>query len=198
MTSYFPVIELAKAAPVIPAGTSTAGTAALQIGRAAGATMIATTRSAQNATFLKDQGASHVFVDTGSDLAAFLRQVTDGAGIHATFDPVGGDFPMRYGPALAKRAKVMIYGTLTEVFPQVPFVDMWQANAWLHMYSLFNYVEDLEAQKRGTGYVYASLANRTLTPLIDKVYPMEGYIDAWRYLEQPRETHGKVVIETGA
>ncbi|MEM9132573.1 MAG: zinc-binding dehydrogenase [Actinomycetota bacterium] len=202
MTAYYPVIEMARAAPgtniLVPAATSTAGTAALQIGRATGATMIGTTRSAENEPFLRDNGAGHVYVDDGSDLAAFLLDATDGVGVHGVFDPIGADFPSRYGPALAKGAQLMLYGLLTEKMPEIPYAAMWQSNAWLHMYSLFNYVEDLEAQRRGTGYVYAGLADGTLTPLVDKVFPMEGYIDAWRYLEQPRTRHGKVVIETGA
>ena len=92
----------------------------------------------------------------------------------------------------------MLYGTLTEKLPAIPYVYMWQSNAWLHMYSLFNYVEDTAAQKRGTDYVYAGLTDGTLKPLVDKVYPMEQYIEAWRYLEKPRTQHGKVVIDTGA
>jgi len=31
---------------------------------------------------------------------------------------------------------------------------------------------------------------------VDRVFPMEGYIDAWRYLSGPRESFGKVVIDT--
>ena len=48
MTAYYPVVEIANAAPgvniLVPAGTSTAGNAALEIARMRGATTIATTR----------------------------------------------------------------------------------------------------------------------------------------------------------
>ena len=202
MTAYYPIIEMSKAEPgvniLVAAATGTAGNAALQIGRAAGATMIATTRSADSIDYLKQSGADHVYVDDGSDLAGFLKEKTNGVGVHGVFDPIGADFPLRYGPALARDAKLMLYGTLTEKLPAIPYVYMWQSNAWLHMYSLFNYVEDTAAQKRGTDYVYAGLTDGTLKPLVDKVYPMEQYIEAWRYLEKPRTQHGKVVIDTGA
>ena len=202
MTAYYPVVEMSKAKPgvniLVTAATGTAGNAALQIGRAAGATMIATTRSAGSVNYLKESGANHVYVDDGSDLAAYLKEVTNDVGVHGVFDPIGADFPSRYSPALARDAKLMLYGSLTEKLPDIPHIDMWQNNAWLHMYSLFNYVEDPAAKKRGTDYVYAGLSDGTLKPLIDKIYPMEQYIEAWRYLEKPRETHGKVVIDTGA
>jgi len=202
MTAYYPIIELSKAAPGVnilsTAATSTAGNAALQIGRAAGATMIGTTRSEASVDYLKNSGADHVYVGDGTGLADFIKEVTDGVGVHGVFDPIGANYPSLYGPALARGAKLMLYGLLTEKLPEIPYVDMWQSNAWLHMYSLFNYVEDEAAKQRGLAYVYDGLANGTLKPLIDKVYPMEGYIEAWRYLEKPRAQHGKVVIETGA
>ncbi len=201
MTAYYPIIEMCKAEPgvniLVTAATGTAGNAALQIGRAAGATMIATTRSASNIDYLITSGADHVYVDDGSNLATYLKGVSGGVGVHGVFDPIGADFPSRYGPALAHDAKLILYGSLTEKLPDIPHVDLWQSNAWLHMYSLFNYVENLAAQQRGTDYVYKGLLDGTLKPLIDKVYPMEQYIDAWRYLEKPRTQHGKVVITTG-
>ncbi|WP_164743061.1 zinc-binding dehydrogenase [Mesorhizobium sp. Z1-4] len=201
MTAYYPVVELACAGSgvniLVPAGTSTAGTAALQIGRLRGATMIATTRSEKNRGYLLDSGADHVFVDNGGDLAGFLLDATGGVGIHGSFDPIGADFVLRYGPAMARDAKLMLYGLLTEELPRVPYVDMWQKNAWLHMYSLFNYVEDQDTQDRGTAFVYNALSEGSLKPNVDRVFPMEGYVDAWRYLSGPREHHGKVVIDTG-
>lgn len=202
MTAYYPVMEMSQAREgvniLVPAGTSTAGNAALQIGRAAGATMIATTRSEASRDYLLASGASHVYVDDGSDLAAFIMEATGGTGIHGAFDPIGADFPSRYGPALAKNAKLMLYGLLEEKLPEIPYVDMWQSNAWLHMYSLFNYVEDQAAQDRGTAYVYKGLSDGSLKANIDRTFPMEAYIEAWRYLSKPRTSHGKVVIETDA
>lgn len=200
MTAYYPVIEMAGGKKgvniLVPAATSTAGNAALQIGRLSGATMIATTRSAKNRDYLIASGADHVYVDDGSDLAAFILEATGGVGTHASFDPVGGDFMSRYSPALAQGAKLMLYGTLNEEMPKVPYVDMWQKNAWLHMYSLFNYVEDPDTQTRGTHFVYNALATGKLKPNVDRVFPMAGFIDAWRYLAGPRDHYGKVVIDT--
>ena len=103
----------------------------------------------------------------------------------------------RYSPALAKGATIFFYGTLDGVFPQLPIVDMLQANATFHPYSLFNYVENPEALQRGLDFVYAALKQGQIAPQIDRVYPMDQYRDAWDYLSQPRESHGKVVVETG-
>ena len=201
MTAYFPVVELGGAAPgrniLVPAATSTAGNAALQIGRLCGATMIATTRSEANRRYLLDSGADHVFVDQGGDLERFLLDVTEGAGVHASFDPVGSDFMNRYANAMAKGGRLFLYGALTGRFADPPYVPMFQRNLWLHAYSLFNYVEDSEANARGRAYVYEALADGRLKPQVDRVFPMEGYVDAWRYMKSARTSYGKVVVETG-
>ena len=73
---------------------------------------------------------------------------------------------------------------------------MFQVNATFHPYSLFNYVENAEMKNRGTDFVYKSLKEGKLKPNIDRTYPMEEYRNAWEYLKEPRDKHGKVVIET--
>lgn len=202
MTAYFPMVEMGKAAPgrvmFIPAGTSTAGGAVLQIARMHGATTISTTRSEANRQYLLDQGADHVFVDNGSDIAAFLTDVTQGAGPDLAFDPVGGDFMERYAMAMAKGGTMLIYGGLTGTYSTPPFLAMVQRNLWFRAYSLFNFVENAEACARGKAFVYEALSSGKLRPTIDRVFPMEGYVDAWRYLKGKRDNHGKVVVKTGA
>ena len=79
----------------------------------------------------------------------------------------------------------------------MPIVDIFQENATVHLYSLFNYVEDSKLQAEGTAFVYDALADGSLVPNIDRVYPMEGYREAWDYFSQPRTKTGKVMIETG-
>jgi len=201
MTAYYPIVELCKAAPgkhiLVTAATGTAGNAALNIGAMFGANMIATTRFEENCDYLLDSGASHVIVSGNNELAETLRKMTEGHGIDAVFDPVGAGMIAQYSPALARDATIFFYGTLDGAFPQLPIVDMFQANAIFHPYSLFNYVEDLQMQDKGTAFVYNALENGKLAPNIDRVYPMEEYREAWEYLSQPRTKHGKVVIETG-
>ncbi|MEM7337645.1 MAG: zinc-dependent alcohol dehydrogenase family protein [Actinomycetota bacterium] len=203
MTAYYPVIEMAKAAPgvnvLVPAGTSTAGNAAIEIARLRGATSIATTRHERNREYLENSGATHVFVDDGAtDLAEFILDATNGVGVHLAFDPVGGDFPARYAPAMAKNGILALYGLLAGSFPTFPVVPMFQSSGWLHAYSVFNYVQDADACARGIAFVHDSIAAGVLQPTIDRVYPMEGYVDAWHYLRGERTTFGKVVVETGA
>jgi len=202
MTAYFPLAEISKVGPgdhvLATAATSTAGAASLQIGRILGVTMIGTTRFEPNADYLQRMGADHVIVTGGGcDLASRIKEITGGKGVDMVFDPVGAGLIAQYSPALARNARICFYGTLDAVWPALPFVDMLQTNAIFHPYSLFNYVEDERMCAKGKAFVYDMLAQGRIRPSIDRVYPMEKYLEAFDYLRQPRKTHGKVVIETG-
>ncbi len=200
LTAYFPVVEVTKAAPdksiLVTAGSSTAGTAALQIGRMMGANMITTTRFDYNREFLHSVGADHVYVATeGADLAEFIREATDGKGFDLAFDAIGAGYMNRYSSAMAQDSEIMFYGLLDGKWPEAPLFDMFQTNTVFRAYSLFNYVENPEMIEKGKTFVYEALKSGDLKPVIDKVYPMEGYKEAWEYLRAPRKTHGKVVVE---
>ncbi|MDJ0701620.1 MAG: zinc-dependent alcohol dehydrogenase family protein [Woeseiaceae bacterium] len=203
LTSYYPVVELAKAEPgrviLVTAATSTAGTSALEIGRLFGATMIGTTRFEYNRAYLEDAGADHVIITDSSNegLADQLRELTDGHGIDAAYDAIGGGLMNHYVGALAKNARIFFYGMLDKGFPEIPYAALFQSNALFQAYSLFNYVEDDEMCAKGIEWVNNALAAGDISPKIDRVYPMEEYVEACRYLREPRRAHGKVVIETG-
>ena len=115
MTAYYPIVELCKASPekniLVTAGTSTAGNAALNIGKLYGANMITTTRFEKNTDYLIESGASYVIIPEKNDLASTIKEVTNGRGIDAAFDPVGQGMISKYSPALARDATIYFYGT---------------------------------------------------------------------------------------
>ncbi len=201
MTAYYPIAELAGAAPgvniLVTAATSTAGYSALQIGRIKGANMIGTSRFDYNCEYLMQGGASHVYVGTGEGLPEALKEFTDGAGVYAVFDSIGAGMIAQYSKALAKDAQIFTYGTLDEKLPELPMMELYQANATFKPYSLFNYIEDADWQKKGLDFVYGALASGQIRPNVDKVFDMEEFKEAWQYLRAPRKNHGKVMIKVG-
>lgn len=199
MTAYYPVAELARAAPgvniLVTAATSTAGYSALEIGRIKGATMIGTSRFEYNRDYLMKGGASHVYFGEGEGLPEAVKDFTNGAGVHAVFDSIGAGMIAQYSKALAKDAQIFTYGTLDEKLPELPMVDLYQANATFKPYSLFHYIEDAEWKKKGLDFVYGALESGDIRPNVDKVFAMTDFKEAWEYLRAPRKNHGKVMIE---
>lgn len=199
MTAYYPIAELAKAAPgvniLVTAATSTAGYSALEIGRIKGATMIGTSRFDYNRDYLMNGGASHVYIGEGEGLPEAVKDFTSGLGVHAVFDSIGAGMISQYSQALAKDAQIFTYGTLDEKLPELPMVDLYQANATFKPYSLFHYIEDAKWKKKGLDFVYGALESGDIRPNVDKVFPMADFREAWEYLRAPRKDHGKVMIE---
>lgn len=198
MTAYYPIAELAQAGPgvniLVTAATSTAGRAALEIGRMKGATMIGTSRYEHNRDYLTDGGADHVYFGNGEGLAEAIHDATDGVGVHAVFDSVGGGMIGHYSKALARNAQIFFYGTLDEKLPELPMMEFYQANATFKPYSLFNYIEDPEWKEKGLAFVYRELSSGAIRPSVDRVFDMGEYREAWNYLRGPRELHGKMMI----
>ncbi|KAF5010613.1 hypothetical protein FDECE_3244 [Fusarium decemcellulare] len=201
LTAYFPLAQVSKVGPgshvLATAATSTAGSAALEIGRILGATMIGTTRFASNIEYLKEKGAAHVIVTDGSGapIADQLLEITQGKGVDAAFDPIGAGLMDKYSPALAKDSRIYFYGTLDTKCPDLPLLDMFQKNVTFQPYSVFNYVENPAMKEHGVAFVNRNLAEEMIKPCIDRVFPMEQYKEAWNYLGGVRSSHGKVVID---
>jgi NADPH2:quinone reductase len=66
------------------------GSAALQLGKALGAEVIAAARGADKGAFCLELGADRVVDPTGEALAEAVREATDGRGADVVYDPVGG------------------------------------------------------------------------------------------------------------
>jgi NADPH:quinone reductase-like Zn-dependent oxidoreductase len=62
---------------------------------------------------------------------------------------------------------------------------------------VFNYIEDDEMCAKGIEWLNSALAAGDVAPKVDRVYAMDEYPEACRYMREPRRAHGKVVIETG-
>ena len=67
------------------------GSAAVQIGKAMGATVIAAAGSDEKLAFAADCGADLTINYVHEDLKARVRELTAGNGVDVVFDPVGGD-----------------------------------------------------------------------------------------------------------
>lgn len=197
LTPYMAFVEVCALRPgdtvLVTAATSTAGLGALDIARALGLRTIATTRSAGKERLLVDSGATATVVMGRDDLGAAIQEVTQGRGVDAAFDPIGGRSLSGYVDHLAAGAKVLGYGTLSDEQPEIPVAAMCRAQAIFHPYSLFNHIGD-PAQRRGAvAFISQRIAEGRLTPRIDRVFPFEEAIDAFLYMLSNTQV-GKIVV----
>ena len=72
-------------------GAGGTGQAAIQVGKALGARVIATAGGPEKAEFCRALGADHVVDYRSEDIADGVKTATDGRGADAIYDPVGGE-----------------------------------------------------------------------------------------------------------
>jgi NADPH2:quinone reductase len=93
---------------LIQGGTSGIGVTAIQMAKAAGATVIATTGSDEKCQACLALGADHAINYKTTDFVAEAKRITAGVGVHVILDMVAGDYVAREIEALAEDGRLVI------------------------------------------------------------------------------------------
>jgi NADPH2:quinone reductase len=104
---------------LVHAGAGGVGSAAIQVGKAAGAMVIATAGSDHKTAVCKKLGADHVINYKTQDFAEEVKTITDGHGADVVFDPVGGDVFDRSTKCIAFEGRIVVVGFTSGRIPQV-------------------------------------------------------------------------------
>ena len=103
---------------LVHAAAGGVGSAAVQLGKAAGARVIATAGGAEKVQVARDLGAD-VGVDyTTEDFVEVVKRETDGKGADVVFDPVGGDVYDRSTKCVAFAGRILVIGFAAGRIPQ--------------------------------------------------------------------------------
>jgi NADPH:quinone reductase-like Zn-dependent oxidoreductase len=190
VTAWHALFRLGK--PVTPGstvlvlGTGGVSTFALQFARAAGCRVIATSSSDEKLIRARDLGAALTInyrVEPEWDQA--VMRLTDGQGADCVIEVGGVGTMQRSINALARGGKIMLIGLLTGRDGSVnPYPLMFKGGA-IHGV----YVGDRGMLLEMT----RALEANGLRPVIDRVFPFEQAIDAFKY-HASGQMVGKVVI----
>lgn len=197
LTPYLAFVEVCRLRPgdavLVTAATSTAGLGAVEIARSLGLSTIATTRSPGKADLLREAGATAVAVAGTDDLGRVIAEATGGRGVDAAFDPIGGRSLADYVDHLAQGAVVLGYGTLSDEQPEIPVAAMCRARAVFHPYSMFNHIDDPRQRRGAVRFISDRITTGELTPRVDRVFPFEEAVEAYRYMQSNQQA-GKIVV----
>jgi NADPH2:quinone reductase len=96
------------------------GVAACEIGKALGATVIATAGGPEKVAFAKQHGAHHGIDYRKDDFRQAVLDLTQGRGVDAVFDPVGGDVFDTSLRCMAPEGRIAPIGFASGRIPQIP------------------------------------------------------------------------------
>lgn len=131
-TAYVALVRRGRLQPgetlLVTGAAGGTGMAAVQLGRALGARVIATAGGAEKAALCRELGADPV-IDSRDDLAAAVREATGGRGADAVFDPVGGEVFAAAAGCLAPEGRLLAIGFASGSWGRVDTARLVAGNA---------------------------------------------------------------------
>ncbi len=162
------------------------GLHAVQIARAAGAMVLASSTSPGRAAALREAGARHVVLHgRGEDFSAQVRDLTGGEGVDVVIDTVGTPVFAATRRSLARGGRWVMVGQLTGDF--VPFNP---AQLFLRGISLLSATSVTREELRRCLQL---LADGTVRAMVEEALPLERAAEAHRRVEQGA-TLGRLVL----
>ena len=96
------------------------GIAAIEIGKALGAKVIACASSAEKLAVCKQHGADELINYSSEDLRGRIKEITGGKGVDVVYDPVGGAYTEAALRSTAWRGRLLVVGFAAGDIPKIP------------------------------------------------------------------------------
>ncbi|TFV49521.1 NADPH:quinone oxidoreductase family protein [Blastococcus sp. TF02A-35] len=179
---------------LVHAGAGGVGTAAIQLGKAAGATVIATAGGARKTEVCKQLGADHVIDYTTEDFVSIVKDVTGGRGADVVYDPVGGDVFDKSRKCIAFEGRIVVVGFTSGRIPEAPANHLLVKNysvVGLH-WGLYR-KHDPSVFTETHEQLVRLVEEGKVDPLVGEVLPLDQAPQALLKLAS-RDTVGKVVL----
>jgi NADPH2:quinone reductase len=197
-TSYAALVWRAVLQPgetlLVHAAAGGVGLAAVQIGKALGARVLATAGGREKLEIALQAGADVAIDYRSEDFVARVLEETDGRGADVIYDSVGGDTTDRSLRCIAWNGRLLVIGFASGAIPKVALNRVLLKNISLVGLHWSAYPER-EPERIGECFegLFAMAEQGGIRPLVSGRYPLERAGEALRALGS-RATVGKVVL----
>lgn len=171
------------------------GLAAVELGKIAGARVIAAASTEDKLEAARSLGADESINYATSDLRETVKAMTGGKGADVIYDPVGGAYTEAALRAIAWRGRLLIIGFANGEIPQIPAnVLLLKGISAVGAYWGEFAKREPVANRRMLGELFGWLAQGRLKPRVSRVYPLADTAQALADL-LARRAVGKLVIQ---
>jgi putative PIG3 family NAD(P)H quinone oxidoreductase len=176
-------------------GGSGVGTAAIQLARSAGATVIATAGSPDKVDKLKDLGVFAAINYKQEDFAARVQDLTGGQGVDVILDWIGASYLERHLDILKIGGRLVIIGLMGGSSGEVNLAQVLMKRLRIIGSVLRSQSTEEKAAiiQDFDRRVVPLLASGGVRPVIDRVFPIRNVEEAHQYLLKG-EHFGKIVL----
>jgi putative PIG3 family NAD(P)H quinone oxidoreductase len=173
------------------------GTAALQLAKAAGATVLGTSRTASKLKRAQELGLDVAIDASEEDIAQAVKRATDGEGVNVVLDLVGGPYLTASLESLATKGRMIVVGLTAGRKAEIDLGTVLRkrlhiVGTSLRMRAPAEKVAAARAFERDVG---DWLASGQVRPVIDRMYPFGTVVEAHRQMEADAN-FGKIVLTT--
>jgi NADPH2:quinone reductase len=171
-----------------------AGLAAVEVGKALGARVIATAGGSEKTAIAAAHGADHGIDYKAEDIRRTVKDLTDGHGADVVFDPVGGEVFDASMRCIAWCGRIVVIGFASGTVPQPKANHLLVKNvSVMGLYWGSYRARAPELMRRQFEDLFAWYGSGYLHPLVSKVYPLEQAVQALTDLKSRKAT-GKLVL----
>lgn len=172
------------------------GTAAVKIGKLLGVEMYGTSSSEEKLAMVQALGLQHGINYNQQDYEAAIKDLTDGEGVDAVFEMLGGEHTARSTRCLRDFGRVISYGSATGQRAELDTRALYAKAASVHGLWLTYLSAKRDLMAQAWKQLSAWTTQGHLRPVVGHVLPMEQAADAYRLLLE-RRNFGKVVLRIG-
>lgn len=163
--------------------------------RALEVTAIGTAGGPQKIALARDHGYAHVIDYRAEDFPARVREITDGAGVHAVYDSVGADTWRGSLACLRPRGMFVTFGQSSGMIEGFAFADLAKVgSASACRPSLFHYIATRDELEARAGSLFEVLGSGAVRAEVRQRLPLSEVAEAHRALESRRTTGATVLV----
>jgi NADPH:quinone reductase len=180
---------------LVHGGTSGIGTTAIMLGKAFGATVLATAGSARKCAAAEALGADRAINYATEDFVAAVKDRTGGRGADVILDMVGGSYVARNYEAAADQGRIVQIAFLESPKATVDFTRL-MLKRLVHTGSTLRprtVAEKAAIAAALEAKVWPLIAAGRLKPVMDQVFPLAAAAEAHRRMEA-NDHIGKIVL----
>lgn len=177
---------------LVHAGAGGVGLAAIQLAKREGATVLATSSSAEKLERLAQYGMDHGINYREQDFAEVARQLTEGRGVDLVLDSVGSTLPGSIR-SLAYRGRISYVGNAGRDAKPVDVSALMMGNQSICGVFLGAELMAGDRARENIGRLLDEVAAGDLQVVVDRTFPLAEAAAAHAYLED-RRAFGRVVL----
>jgi NADPH2:quinone reductase len=198
-TSYHAVVDRAalKAGEtlLVLGAAGGVGLAAVEIGKALGARVIAAASSAEKLALCTEHGADATIDYTREDLRERIKALTGGRGPDVIYDPVGGEFAEPAFRSIAWRGRYLVVGFANGEIPRLPLnLALLKGASIVGVFWGQHMQREPELAATGFRQIFSWIEAGRLRPHVTRRYTLDQASQALDDMSN-RRVSGKIVIE---